>query len=217
MKTGTRVTMRWIVFVSVLLGLIIVPFVFWGDKIQVWLEGLQRHAEARPALAAAVIFGLLASDILLPVPSSVVGTYAGILLGFQLGALVSAVGMTVACMIGFWLGRRPARAVAARLVGEPQLKQLDNMQRRYKDWVVVVCRPVPVLAEASVVFAGMSRMSIARFFLMSTLSNIGISMAYARVGEASAKTESFLLAFAAAILVPGLAMLAARRRPNEGD
>ncbi len=65
--------------------------------------------------------------------------------------------------------------------------------------------PVPVLAEASVLFAGMSKMNFRRFLIISTLSNLGISIVYAAVGAYSVSENSFLLAFAGAIIIPAVA------------
>ena len=82
---------------------------------------------------------------------------------------------------------------------------------RYGPWALVVCRPIPVLAEASVVFAGLVRTPVAPFIWLTTLSNLGIAIAYAAVGAFSVKMESFLLTFLGALALPGLAMLAGRR------
>jgi len=73
-----------------------------------------------------------------------------------------------------------------------------------------VCRPIPVLAESSVVFAGLVRSQGRPFVWMTTLSNLGIAIAYAAVGAFSMEMQSFLLTFAAALALPGLAMLAGR-------
>ena len=72
-------------------------------------------------------------------------------------------------------------------------------------------RPVPVLAEASCLFAGASRMAWGRFAMLASLANLGISLAYAAAGASAASKESFLLAFAASIALPAIAMLLSRR------
>jgi glutathione peroxidase len=56
--------------------------------------------------------------------------------------------------------------------------------------MVLLMRPVPVLAEASVVFAGMGRMRFPRFLLMTTLANMLISGAYAWMGSSVMHTSS---------------------------
>jgi uncharacterized membrane protein YdjX (TVP38/TMEM64 family) len=202
---------RWLLLGLIILAFILIPFVLFADTIEMWTQDFLESAGERSALVAAVLGTLLAIDILLPVPSSVVSTAAGLFLGFTGGMMTSLVGMTFSCSAGFWLGARFGRPMASRLVGTGELQRLEEMSRRVGDWLIVVARPVPVLAEASILFAGMSRMPPHRFVLLTTLSNLGISAVYAGIGALSATLNSFLLAVAASILVPLLAMMIMRR------
>ena len=77
---------------------------------------------------------------------------------------------------------------------------------RHGSWALVICRPIPVLAESSIVFAGLVRSPLTPFIWLTTLSNLGIAAAYAAVGAFSMKTESCLWTFVGAIALPGLAM-----------
>ena len=67
------------------------------------------------------------------------------------------------------------------------------------------CANLWILAEAAVLFAGMGKMPFTRFILLSTLANLGVSAAYAAIGAFAAGVNSFLLAFAGAMLLPLLA------------
>ena len=205
----------WIVFWGCILALILVPFFLFGARIEQWTESRLQSPVLSRWFVALVLGGLLASDILLPVPSSMVSTACGFLLGVTLGSLTSFLGMAVSCAIGYWLGARAGRAAAGGLVGAGQLARMESLGARWGSWIVVVCRPVPVLAEVSVVFAGMGRMPVGRFALLCGLSNLAISVVYALVGAFASHVDSFLFAFAASVLVPGLAMLAARRKKEQ--
>src|SRR4029079_7832292 len=103
-----------------------------------------------------------------------------------------------------------AAGAARRLVGADGLARANQIMDRHGNWAIVVCRPIPVLAESSVVFAGLVRSPIRSFIWMTTLSNLGIALAYAAVGAFSMEMQSFLLTFAAALALPGLAMLAGK-------
>jgi membrane protein DedA with SNARE-associated domain len=84
---------------------------------------------------------------------------------------------------------------------------------RHGNWVVLVSRGVPVLAEASTLLAGATRVSPWRFALVTTLGNIGLSAAYALIGVLNLSGAAAILApFAFGIVVPGLAILALSRR-----
>jgi uncharacterized membrane protein YdjX (TVP38/TMEM64 family) len=201
--------MRWVILVGLMFALVIVPFLVFEkqfEQLGAWLA--EGHASGWAS--AATIGALLALDVFLPVPSSIVSTGAGVLLGFWRGAAVIWIGMTLGCVIGYGFGARAAGA-ARRLVGDDGLARAGTVMDRYGAWALVVCRPIPVLAESSVVFAGLVRTPIGPFTWLTTLSNLGIAIAYAAVGAFSMRVQSFLLTFIAALALPGIAMLAGRR------
>jgi uncharacterized membrane protein YdjX (TVP38/TMEM64 family) len=204
-------TVRWLLLCGIVLAIILVPFLLFGEKIETWTEGFLESASDQAGWIAVVLGALLASDVLVPVPSSLASTAAGFFLGFAAGALTSLTGMTISCILGYWLGARFGRPLANRLVGDHELTRLERLSQRVGNWVIVISRPVPMLAEASALLAGISGMSTYQFLLLSTLSNLGISVVYAAVGAFSATTNSFLLAFAGSILVPLVAMTLMKR------
>ena len=204
--------LKWGLLVVILLAIVLVPFFLTGNAIELWTKGFIDRAGAHPWLCAAVLGALLASDILLPIPSSIVSTACGMLLGVTMGSAVSLLGMTTSCILGYWLGRGWGRALAVRLVSSDDLDSFQSLHSRFEDWAVVISRPIPVLAEVSVLFAGLSRMPASRFFLLSTLANLGVSLGYGLVGAYASNANAFFVAFAGAMLVPGLAMLLARTR-----
>ena len=143
-------------------------------------------------------------------PSSLVSTAAGALLGFTTGALVVWVSMTAGCVVAYLAGRLSATSVT-RLVGEPSLERAAQAWERYRWWGLLVCRPVPVLAEASVVFSGIVRAPMRGVVGVTLLANAGIAVTYSAAGSAGAQTGSLLLVFAGAVVVPGVALLLWRR------
>jgi uncharacterized membrane protein YdjX (TVP38/TMEM64 family) len=201
--------MRWAVVWVVLIGLVLIPFFLFEAQLTAFAEQTT-HTDTAAWIAAGSIFGLLAFDVLLPVPSSIVSTAAGVLLGFWRGAAIVWTGMTVGCLLGYALGRRVSGA-AGRFVGEDGLRRAESLVQRYGDWTLVICRPVPVLAEASVMFAGLVRAPFGRFLALTSLSNLGIAVGYAAFGAFSMRMDSFLVAFLGALIIPGLVMLVAKR------
>lgn len=190
-----------------LLALILVPFFLWEEAILKWANAFT-STPGNALTVAAALGGLLAADIVLPVPSSLVSTAAGALLGFLPGAMVSWLGMTAGSLIGYALG---ARASAGRWLPEADRARLERARKRFGDWIVILFRPVPVLAEASAVFAGAAAMPWGRFALLAALSNLGVSLVYAATGAFAASRESFLAAFAGAVLLPGAAVIILKR------
>lgn len=188
-----------------LLAAILVPFFLFGDGLE---AAARKLIESRPSdwQLALVLGGLLAMDIALPVPSSLVSTTAGGMLGFWAGTATSWTGMMVGGWLGYQLGAGTGRAALRRLAGEPELERIARAAERLGPGFLLVFRAVPVLAEASVVFAGTGRMRPRAFLTVTALANLGVSATYAAVGASAARLESFLLLFAGVILIPGVAL-----------
>jgi uncharacterized membrane protein YdjX (TVP38/TMEM64 family) len=211
-QPGTaRAMAGWAAFCALLLALVLVPFALFGADLD---AQARRFLSARPPAwqVSWVLGGLLAGDILLPVPSSLVSTAAGGLLGFWGGLATNWVGMMVGCAVGYGLGTRAGTAALRRMAGEAEVERLSRASERLGPWFLLVFRAVPVLAESSLVFAGTSRMPRKRFFTVCALSNLGVSATYAALGATAAELESFLVLFAGMVLVPGLALAWVRRR-----
>jgi len=200
--------MRWALLWTALIALVLVPFFLFEDEFNA-LAGRIATGEVSSSVAALAIGALLALDVFLPVPSSIVSTAAGVLLGLWPGASVVWVGMTAGSLVGYFVGVRSA-PLAQRLVGTAGLARAAALADRYGTWAVVLCRPVPVLAEATVVFAGLVRAPLRRFLWLTAGSNLGIAVGYAAIGAFSMRLDSFLIAFVGAVAVPGVALIAAR-------
>lgn len=196
--------MRWAVIWLMLIGLVLVPFFLFETQFNAFAAEMTR-SDTATWLASTSIFGLLAFDVFLPVPSSIVSTAAGVLLGFWRGAAIVWAGMMVACVMGYALGARAA-GLAGRFVGEAGLARAERLLTRYGDWTIVICRPVPVLAEASVIFAGLVGTPFTHFVALTALSNLGIAVGYAAFGAFSMSVDSFLVAFLGALIIPGVVM-----------
>ena len=200
--------MRWAVLWVLLLGLVLLPFLLFESEFNDLAARLTSGGTSRWLVAAAIL-GLLAFDVFLPVPSSIVSTASGVLLGLWQGAAVVWVGMMAGCAIGYLVGSKGSSA-AAKLVGRDGLERAAVVMRRYGDVAIVVCRPVPVLAEASVVFAGLVHAPFGRFAALTAVSNLGIALGYAAFGAFSLRIDSFLVAFLGALLLPALFVIASR-------
>jgi uncharacterized membrane protein YdjX (TVP38/TMEM64 family) len=200
--------MRWLLLTALLLALILVPFLMFEEQFERLGAGIVR-GDLAGWPAAVLVSGFLALDVILPVPSSMVSTAAGAVLGFSRGTTVIWVGMMAGCLLGYLLGSR-ATTAARRFVGPGSLDRAERMAAEYGDWAIVVCRPVPVLAEASVILAGLVHTPWRRFLVLTATSNLGIAIAYAAIGAFSMSVGSFLLTFVGALALPGVTMLGAR-------
>lgn len=203
---ANQMRIRWVLLTVIIISLLLIPFVLFGDSLESWTDNFLNSSPTK-LIATLLIEFLLSIDIVAPVPSSIVSTAGGYFLGFIGGTLISLTGMTVSCLIGYWIGARFGRPAALRLTDTKEISRFESLQKKYGDWILIISRSVPLLAETSVLFAGIGRMKISRFISMVTISNLGISMVYAAVGAYSAHINSFLFVFAGAILFPGIVIL----------
>ena len=202
--------MRWVILWTLLLGMVLLPFLLFEQQFNSFAAYVTRSDTSRWIVGGA-IFALLSLDVFLPVPSSIVSTAAGVLLGFGPGTAVVWTGMMAGSLLGYAVGSRGS-AAARKLVGADGLARASALVDRYGDLTIVICRPVPVLAEASVVFAGLVHADYRRFVRFTAASNLGIAAGYAAVGAYSRRLDSysFLIAFVGALLLPGAFILLAR-------
>lgn len=199
---------------AALFAAVLIPFLLFADTMEsvaAWAVA-QGDAQGSGWAGALLLGGLLAGDILLPVPSSAVSTACGVLLGFATGTLVSAAGLTAGCLLGYGLGRWLSGTRLERLVTADGADRVSGLMARYGGWALVLLRGVPVLAEMSVVMAGMTRLPLGVFVPAVLLPNLGLSAAYAAAGAyAWNGGAAALLPFAAAIGLPAAARLLGAR------
>lgn len=177
-----RSFLKYLLLVVILLLVPVLPFVAFGAAFeQQMTEWVTRGGT--PAQTSGLIVGLLATDILLPVPASLVSTLGGARLGWLGGTAASWAGMSLGAVLGFALARYGGRPLAERLAGPEELQRLEQLSRRYGPPMLVGTRALPILAEACVLLVGIERLSWRRFLPPVLLSNLGIALAYSAFGD----------------------------------
>jgi len=147
---------RLVGLIVAVLAIPIVPFAIIGELPgERWLSATDDNA----LLFGATGAGLLAADVLLPIPSTIVGTLLGARLGFLSGWAWSWTGLVVGNLIGYGIGRLALSRFAAELPRSPTLL------------VFIASRPVPVLAEAVTFAAGAGGMRWTPFLAASVAAN----------------------------------------------
>ena len=203
MKSNSKIPYRTLLLLVAVLLAIIIPFLLCGDAINAWTDRLIARAETNRFMTGLLLTLLLASDIVVPVPSSLVSTACGMALGFVGGTCASFAGMSATTVAGYLIGRY-ASAPAEQLIGKNEVALLQAFHRRHGVWLLLAMRPVPVLAEASVVFSGLSRLAFPRMLAVASLGNLAVSAVYAAVGVWGKLSDSFIPAFAASMALSGL-------------
>ena len=160
-------------------------------------------------LAVAEV-GVLAADILLPVPSSLVTTLGGANLGLVAGTACGWLGMTLGAVGGWWFGRVAARRLAAADAAA------GDARSSYGPLAVIVTRPLPILAEAAALLAGATGMPLRSFLPAAAGANLAIAFAWSLAGALGRDADALQWVLVASLAAPAaVAWLVARGRPAE--
>ena len=135
----------------------ILPFAIIGELPgEQWLSARDDGALTFALSGSAILF----LDIVLPLPSSIIGTLIGARLGFWAGFASIWVGLTAGHCLGYLLARLALKRIDAELSEVPTLL------------VVFLSRPVPILAEATALTAGASAIPFLHFLAACTAGNV---------------------------------------------
>ncbi|MBN2532113.1 MAG: VTT domain-containing protein [Spirochaetales bacterium] len=155
-----------------------------GEYIEKTISSLGDNIAGKILISLAVIF-LLVIDILLPVPSSIVMTLSGKLLGFLPGGFVSFVGAMLAAWIGFFACRLGGKKIFIRLIGEKDITRVRIWFEKYGIFAIILSRPVPMLTEILSCLAGLSQVSPLIFTLAAVCGTLPICFVYSYFGQVS--------------------------------
>ncbi len=190
-----RTSFRVAIIIVLALAVPLVPFLVIGELPgDRWLSSTDEHAWLF-GLAGA---GLLAADIVLPIPSSIVGTMLGARLGFWPGLLAIVAGTMTGQGFAYAASRWLLRSKEPGLPTAPSLIAL------------FLSRPVPVLAEAMAFAAGAARVDFPQFLLVAGAGNLLYAGALAANGAALLPGSLLGPGLILPMLVPVVAWLAWR-------
>jgi uncharacterized membrane protein YdjX (TVP38/TMEM64 family) len=179
----------------------IVPFVMIGELPgERWLNSAGSDS-LRFGITGA---GLLSLDLLLPIPSSIVGALLGGRLGFVAGGLWCFLGLFVGHSIGYALGRLTPR----RWTGGAA----EQLGQSSASWIaLLLSRPVPVFAEALALAAGAERMPLSAFVGSVAIGDAIYAAALAADGAALLPEGTWGIGLLLPMLLPVAGYLAWRR------
>ena len=149
-------------FIAIIIVVTLLPFLLFAGQI----DELVTDWVKRPISlwsAWLTVIALLWADILLPIPSSMVTTFAGAKLGWFNAFIASDIGMTLATITAFGLGKFADRVHLARL-SEKQSQIGAAGVNTWGPWAIVISRGVPLVAEVVLIYVASKRISFWAFF-----------------------------------------------------
>jgi uncharacterized membrane protein YdjX (TVP38/TMEM64 family) len=202
---GMTSTKRALLVLMCALLVPIVPFAMIGELPgERWLNSAGSDSVRFGSTGA----GLLALDLLLPIPSSIIGALLGGRLGFVTGGLWCFLGLFVGHCIGYALGRLTPERWTSGARGQSSAS-----------WIVLLLsRPIPVFAEALALAAGAERMPLSAFVGSVAIGDATYAAALAADGAALLPEGSWGIGLLLPMLLPVVGYLAWRKlvlRPRE--
>ncbi len=188
------------------------------------------------------VFGLMAVDAVFPAASELVMVYAGalasgafasqhvVLFGdridspagaFLTMALAGAIGYVLGSIAGWWIGLRGGRPFVERHgrlfhLGPERFVRAERWFERHDDWAVALGRVTPVVRSFVSIPAGIFRMRIGRYVLLTIPGSAAWCFAFAGIGWAFGRNydefhHAFDLALAAGAVLLALYLVLRRR------
>ena len=177
--------MRLWIIIGTLIMMVLIPFFIWGETIEgmfsgegaiAWLNGYGQWA-----WLAGVI--LLISDLLLPIPGTLIMSALGFIYGPWLGGILATLGSFLSGLLAFGLCRLMGEKGAKWILGEDGYEKGQNIFDRVGGWIVVLSRWLPVFPEVVACMAGMARMRPAIFATALLAGSAPLGFVFAFIGH----------------------------------
>lgn len=137
-------------------------------------------------------FGIMLGLMVEVIPSEIVLAFGGYLvsqgeLSFAVAVIYGSIGGTIAQIFVYWVGRYGGRPFLERygkymLISMKHLELAEAWFKRYGSGVVFFARFIPIVRHAISIPAGISRMPLGKFALLSVLAIVPWSMFFVYAG-----------------------------------
>jgi uncharacterized membrane protein YdjX (TVP38/TMEM64 family) len=195
--------LRMSALIVVLTLCILVPFALWGAALD---RAAPSWLAAPDSLTFLALLGiaLLIVDVVLPIPSSMVGMAMCWALGPLWGGVSMALGLTLSFALGYVLGRLLPEQRLRQWVGAPLWDRVRHTAHRQTLWWIVASRPLPLLAEMSALLAGVWRVPAGPALLIAALASCGVAGLYAASAWLGQQAPHLALTLLTMLTLPAL-------------
>ena len=204
--------MRLLLLFLTLAVLVVVGFVLWGDSMEsrFTVSGSQEWIQARGNRAWLAAVFLLASDIILPIPATVVFTALGMIYGPWMGGILGTLGFSLGGTIAYLLCLGCGEKAARLILGEKDFERGHRLFGKSGGWIVAASRWLPVLPEVIACMAGLTRMPSGKFFAALICGSAPPAFAFAILGHAG-KDQPLIALGISAVAAPLLWLIVGKR------
>lgn len=174
---------------------ILVIFVLFKNT-ETYFTQLLNSLTTNLTVFAIASFGVLMSDIFLPVPSSIVMYLNGYVLGGIAGSLVSIISLLASAVIGYYIGKAASFGLKSK-----SDQKAHTLLSRYGALSILMTRGIPILSESICVVCGYNKMPFKPYFLFNLLGYFPLCLLYAICGSLGYNKNIFFLSFGCSLLI----------------
>ncbi len=184
---------------------IIVMFLIF-ENLETYFTNLLQGSSKHILTYSLVSFIVLASDIILPVPSSIVMYTNGYVLGMAGGSAISLAALMVGSVVGYYLGKYTSIGLKTS-----DDEKANNILSRYGSMAIIISRGIPIIAESVCIVCGYNKMNFKNYFILNLVGYIPLCLMYAFFGTWGYDKNIFLISFAISFAVSVLFWFAGRK------
>lgn len=162
------------------------------DSIVFFLQDM--HEE--PIRFSIFSFLLLASDIVLPVPSSIVMYLNGYFLGCAVGSIMSLISLLLSSIIGYYIGKLTSFGLKSR-----SEKDANATLTKYGMLSILITRGIPILSESLCIVCGYNKLPFKQFFIFNLIGYVPLCLLYAICGSFGYDNNIFFISFGCSLLI----------------
>jgi uncharacterized membrane protein YdjX (TVP38/TMEM64 family) len=175
--------------------IIVTTFIIFKDT-ETYFTELLNSLTANVSVFALVSFCVLTSDIILPVPSSIIMYLNGFVLGPIMGSLVSLVSLLISAIIGYYIGR--FTSIGLKKKSE---KNAHTLLSKYGALSILITRGIPILSESICFVCGYNKVPFKHYFIYNIIGYIPLCLLYSVCGSLGYDKNIFFVSFCCSLLI----------------
>jgi uncharacterized membrane protein YdjX (TVP38/TMEM64 family) len=153
---------------------------------------LHQIEKADKTLIFAIVVLLLSSDVFLSVPTILIVTYAGNILGFAGGLAAATLGMLFSGIIAYILCRITGNKMLHILIKDKkQIDEVNSIFHRMGYGMLIIARALPMLPEATCCLSGMMRFNVLKFISYYLLGTLPYAFVLTYLGSISDRNNPY--------------------------
>jgi len=161
------------------------------------IEQLLNRLIHKPLIYTYLSLAILISDILIPIPSSIIMYLNGYVLGCFIGGFISLFSVMTGSIIGYMIGGFTS-------LGIKQIQKdsgANSLFRRYGLLAIIITRGIPILSESVCMLCGFNKVSFKDYFLYNLIGYIPVCWTYAYFGSIGLQKNIFFITFGVSIVI----------------